>query len=53
MENCNRCQKRAVFKCKGCGRVWCKACHEEIGKPGLFAGKCGACEGIVVRMEHA
>ncbi|MBU2913784.1 MULTISPECIES: hypothetical protein [Reichenbachiella] len=52
MENCNKCEKRAVLKCRGCGRMWCKNCHAEVGKPGLFAGKCGVCEGIVVRLEH-
>lgn len=48
--NCNRCEKRAKLKCNGCGRYWCYDCHEEVGSKGLFAGKCGVCSGIVVRL---
>jgi len=53
MDNCQKCGKRAKLKCRSCGRCWCYECHEELGKPGLFAGKCAACEGIVVRLENA
>ncbi|WP_412071650.1 B-box zinc finger protein [Reichenbachiella sp.] len=52
MHNCNKCEKRATLHCRSCGRYWCVKCQEEHGKPGLFAGKCAVCDGIVVRLEH-
>lgn len=52
MNVCNKCDKRAKLRCKTCGREWCYECHERDGKPGLFAGKCGICDGIVVRLVN-